>query len=414
MNILFIADNFPPETNAAASRVFERAKHWVKAGHHVTFLTSAPNFPQGKVYAGYKNRWYQKEIMDGMTVIRVKTFIVPNSGFLLRIIDFLSFMVMAIIVGIFLRKKEVIVATSPQFFAGYAGLILAKIKRTPFVLELSDLWPESIKGVSLLGDSKLYRLLEKFELFMYRKSCQIITQTVAFEKSLVNRGIDKSKITTVLNGVDTSFFKPQPLKNKSLVQEFGLEGKKVIGYLGTMGMAHDLTYALKMAKQLENKNIVFLFVGTGAKKAHLERYTKEHQISNVIFIPPQKKIDIQKWWSICDVALVHLKNDPAFSSVIPSKIFEAMAVAKPIVVVAPAGEASNIVLTNQIGIHLGNYDLGEDANALFNLLNNVEQLQSFSLNMVKFAASYDRAIPAKRFMEVLNKAQGNPPKIKES
>lgn len=405
MNILFITDNFPPETNAIASRVSERAKHWVKAGHEVTFLTSVPNFPEGKIHLGYKNRWYQKEIMNGMTIIRVKTFIVPNSGFFLRIIDFLSFMIMAILVGSFLKKRDVVIATSPQFFSGYAGLILAKIKRTPFVLELSDLWPESIKGVSLLGDSKLYSWLEKLELFMYRKSTHIITQTSSFEKSLVTRGIDKSKIKTILNGVDTSFFKPQINKNQKLINDFGLKGKKVVGYLGTMGMAHDLTYALNMAKQLEKKGIVFLFVGAGAEKSHLENYVKEHHISNVIFIPSQKKMDIQDWWSICDVALVHLKNDPAFSCVIPSKIFEGMGVAKPIVLVAPPGEASKIVLANEIGIHLGKYVLAEDVETLINLLNDEERLQSFSQNMIKCVPLYDRAISAKIFLEVLTTSQ---------
>ena len=127
MNILLITDNFYPEGNAIASRVYERARYWVKWGAQVTIITSAPNFPEGKLYPGYKNKWYQTEQLDGINVIRVKTFICANKGFFLRILDFLSFMISAFFVGLRQKKPDVIVTTSPQFFGAIAACVVAKI-----------------------------------------------------------------------------------------------------------------------------------------------------------------------------------------------------------------------------------------------------------------------------------------------
>ena len=166
MHILFLTDNFPPEVNASASRVFERACYWVAWGHQVTVLTCAPNFPDGKIFSGYKNKWYQVEEMNGIRVVRVKTFITVNKGFLLRIIDFLSYMFMAIIAGIVQKKPDVIVATSPQFFAAVGGWFLGKLKRKPFVFELGDLWPASIRVVMDKPESRVLDLIEKLELFL--------------------------------------------------------------------------------------------------------------------------------------------------------------------------------------------------------------------------------------------------------
>src|SRR6266852_4111612 len=121
MKILFFSDNFVPETNAAATRVHQRAVYWARAGHQVTVLTSAPNFPEGRLFAGYKNHWYRREAIDGITVIRVKTFIASNRGVFLRGLDFASFMTSAVIAGLFQPRPDVVIATSPQFLTAVAG-----------------------------------------------------------------------------------------------------------------------------------------------------------------------------------------------------------------------------------------------------------------------------------------------------
>ena len=154
MHILFLSDNFPPERNAPASRVYEHACYWVRWGHRVTVITCAPNFPEGKVYAGYRNRWYQVEEVDGIRVVRVKTFIAKNEGVVRRTLDYLSFMVAGFGAGLLQLRPDVVVATSPQFFTSVAGWAVAALRRLPFVFELRDLWPASISAVGALQARK--------------------------------------------------------------------------------------------------------------------------------------------------------------------------------------------------------------------------------------------------------------------
>jgi hypothetical protein len=161
MKILFITENFPPEMNAAATRVYERACYWIKWGHEVTVITCAPNFPQGKVFDGYENKWYQKDEMNGINVIRVKTYMSANSGTLKRILDFISFMITGFFASIFQQKHDVVVATSPQFFAAVCGWMVGIVRRTPFVFELGDLWPASITAVGAMKDNFFLRLMER-------------------------------------------------------------------------------------------------------------------------------------------------------------------------------------------------------------------------------------------------------------
>ncbi|MEZ7863697.1 MAG: glycosyltransferase family 4 protein, partial [Rhodospirillales bacterium] len=177
MRILFITENFPPETNAAATRVFERALYWVQDGHDVTVITSAPNFPQGKLHAGWKNKWYHTKFHEGIRVVRVKTYITANRGTTRRMLDFLSFMITAFIAGLFEKRPNVIVATSPQFFAAVCGYALGGVRRIPFVFELGDLWPASIIAVGAMRPSFYLRLMEKLELFLYRRSACVVALT---------------------------------------------------------------------------------------------------------------------------------------------------------------------------------------------------------------------------------------------
>ncbi|MCG8454116.1 MAG: hypothetical protein MI717_13150, partial [Spirochaetales bacterium] len=153
MDILFISDNFPPEVNAPASRTFEHCREWVKAGCRVTVVTCAPNFPNGRVYEGYENRLLQEEVMDGIRVVRVWSYITANEGFAKRIMDYVSFMVSAVAMSPRLGTPDVIVATSPQFFSACAAFLISRIKSRPYVFELRDIWPESIKAVGAMKDS---------------------------------------------------------------------------------------------------------------------------------------------------------------------------------------------------------------------------------------------------------------------
>jgi len=150
IRILFLSHYFPPEGNAPASRVYEMAKRWVAAGHKVEVITGVPNVPSGIIYKGYKNRLRQIEFIDGIRVTRVWTYIAANRGKIKRVINYLSYMASAVVAGLFVRKPDVVIATSPQFFCGWAGVFLARIRRVPFVLEIRDIWPSSIVAVGAM------------------------------------------------------------------------------------------------------------------------------------------------------------------------------------------------------------------------------------------------------------------------
>ena len=350
MRILFLTENYPPETNAAANRVHERAKFWADWGHDVTVITCAPNFPKGRLHDGYANKWYQIGEMDGIKVVRVKTYITANAGVARRMLDFLSFMVTGFFASLFQKRPDVVVATSPQFFTAVAGWAVGLCRRRPFVFELGDIWPASIIAVGAMEPSFMIRMLERLELFLYRQSAAIVALTPKFKENLVGRGIDGDKIPIVINGVDTERFHKIP-RDAALAAEWGLKDKFVIGYIGTHGMAHGLANVLDAAARLrENDRVRFLFVGDGAERDDLMRRAAQEGLDNVQFIASQPREKMPSIWSVCDVALVHLRDSVVFSEVIPSKIFEAMAMGLPTLLVAPKGVASDIILSTRSGV----------------------------------------------------------------
>ena len=333
MKILFLSDHFYPEPSAPAAHVYERAKLWVAAGHAVTVITAAPNFPEGRVYAGYRNAWRAVEVLDGIRVIRVKTFITRNEGFLLRIVDYVSYMASAFLQGLREPRPDVVISTSPHLFVPVAGVLLATWRRVPHVFELRDLWPATIAANTSLRQRPVIRLLERLELWLYRSSARVLAFTPSFQRDLVERGIAPGKIDVVINGANLELFSPPTAPDRALIDELGLAGRFVVGYLGTLGLSQGLENVVAAARLLRGSPVTFLFVGVGAAKPELERAVAADKLDNVLFVGRQPKESMPRYWSVCDVALVHLKDDPVFATVIPSKIFEAMAVGRPILYV---------------------------------------------------------------------------------
>lgn len=164
MNILFLSDNFPPEVNAPATRTYEHCREWVRMGVQVTVVTCAPNYPAGKVFPGYRNRLRAVETVDGIRVVRLWSYITANEGILKRTLDYLSFAGTSLL-GSLLEEADVIVATSPQFFTALSGFGLSLFKRKPWIFELRDLWPESIKTVGAMRDGSALHLLKRLDFF---------------------------------------------------------------------------------------------------------------------------------------------------------------------------------------------------------------------------------------------------------
>ncbi|CAA7612095.1 glycosyltransferase family 4 protein [Magnetospirillum sp. UT-4] len=401
MKILFLADNFPPETNAAATRVYERALYWVRWGHQVTVITSAPNFPQGTIHAGYRNDWYAVEEKDGIRIVRVKTFITANRGTLLRTLDFLSFMFTAGAAGLVQSRPDVVVATSPQFFAAVAGWLIGFCRRIPFVFELGDIWPASIIGVGVMRRNVGLAVMEWLELFLYRRSACVVALTNAFKANLSERGIDPDKIAVVRNGVDLSRYAPR-LRDEDLAAEWGLSGRFVIGYVGTHGMAHNLMNVVEAADLLRHRpDICFLMVGDGAERAMVKAEADRRNLRNLVMIGPQPKSRMPSIWSVCDVALVHLKDSPVFAEVIPSKIFEAMGMGKPLLGVMPKGEAQEIIEREEAGLWVPAGDPEKLAEAAARLKDEHDLLARLAERSHAAAPFYSRRTQAWQMLQAL-------------
>ncbi len=398
MKLLFLTDNFPPEVNAPATRTYEHCMEWKNQGVEVTVITCAPNFPQGAVYKGYKNKLYQTENIDGIKVIRVWSYISPNKGFIKRVLDYISFAVMSFFVALFI-KTDIIIATSPQFFAAVSGRFVGMFKRKPWIMEVRDLWPESIKAVNAMKEnSKSLEFLEKLELYLYKKAKAIIVVTDSFKKNLVGRGVDPEKVSVVKNGVHLSKFKPTE-KNKDLLKKLNLEENFVIGYLGTHGLAHKLDFILEAASKV-NGTVHFLFIGDGAEKKNLLEIKEKLGLENITMLPFVAKEEVRKYISVTDVALVPLKKSNTFKTVIPSKIFENASMKKPILL-GVEGESKEIVEKYQAGLCFEPENEKDFLDKLEQLYKDKELYHKLTKGCQALAKDYDRAFLANKMLGII-------------
>ncbi len=404
MRILFFADNFKPETNAPATHIYERCRLWAAGGHAVTVVTCAPNFPEGRVYPGYENRLRTVETIDGIRVVRVKTYITANEGFLRRTLDYVSYVPGALYFALREERPDVVISSSPQLFVAVAGVAYSMFRRVPHVFELRDLWPASILATSSIKPGPMYRMLERLELFLYRRSRRVLSFTNAFRDDLTARGVPSEKIDVVINGASLDIFSPQPLRDSGIEAQLGVRGRFVVGYLGTLGLAHGLENVVDAAEILKDDPITFLFVGGGAARAGLEKLVSERKLTNVILAPRVAKEVLPRYWSVCDASLVHLKDDPLFASVIPSKIFESMAVGLPIVYVGPDGEGSQIVREHDAGLVVAPAAPNLLANAVRTLAADSALRGRLAANSRAAAPLYSRERQAERTLDVLHKA----------
>ncbi len=368
-------------------------------GHQVTVITCAPNFPQGKVYEGYRNRLWQEESIAGIRVIRVWTYIVPNEGLVRRTLDYISFSITGFLAGLFVGT-DLIVATSPQFFCALAGRTLSFFKRRPWVMEVRDLWPESIKTVGVVKkDNAFIRYFEWEEKRCYRSACKIVVVTDSFKRRLEEKGVDADKIFVVKNGVNKELFTPMA-KDSELLAELGLQGKKVIGYIGTHGLAHKLDFIMRCAKELEGKSDYhFLMIGNGAAKESLMKLKEELGCSNLTMLDSVPKEQVNRYISILDVALINLRKSELFTTVIPSKIFENAGMGIPILL-GVEGEAQEIVEGYGAGIGF-EPENAEDFIMKLEQLIEPNQYEKCKEGCLRLAADFDRKVLARKMLEVL-------------
>ncbi len=408
MKILFFSHYFPPEVNAPANRTYEHCRRWAAAGHDVTVVTCVPNCPDGVAYEGYRSRFRRQETMvDGIRVVRVWTFLARNANSNRRIANFVSYLVTAVWTALWLKKPDIVVATSPQFFCGWAGVWAARLKRIPFVLEIRDIWPESIAAVGAMRNGKRFRFLKWLERRMYRAASHIVAVGTGYRDQITPKVPEmQEQISVIPNGVDGEYYRPQPADD-ALLEQHGLTDKFVCSYVGTIGMAHGLDVVVRAAKRLQQanrKDIAFMIVGDGATRSALERQVADAGVEDFVAftgrLPKEKMPNVLASSGCC---LIHLHGTKLFETVIPSKIFETMAMQRPIIM-GVRGPAREIVMEAGGGIPMTPESAEELAQIVTQLADDRDNAIEIGRDARKFVLEhYNRDDLATAYLELLDR-----------
>lgn len=411
MRILYVSQYYPPDMGAPSARVSELARQWARRGHDVTVLTAFSHHPHGVKQRADRWRWMRRGSDGPVSVFRCYVLAAANAGFFWRIIGFLSFMFSAMVVGtLFTPRPDVVIATSPQLFTGIAGWWLGRVKRAPFVFEVRDLWPESIVGVGAMRKSRVIGWLKRLAGWLYSASDLVVTVGEGYrDRLLAHYPIEPEKVRIVTNGVDLDQFQFRADRRERIRKQLGLQDKFVVLYLGTQGMAHGLDKVLDAARALAcQSRFSFLFVGDGAEAAALRARAAALRLTNVTFQGPCAREETVDYYSAADACLVPLRKVELFADVLPSKMFEIMALARPIVL-AVAGRAREIVERAGCGVAVPPEDPAALVAALLSLEQDPERAERLGQAGRRHAAAhFCRAKLAARYLEILEEILGRP------
>ena len=399
MKILFLSHYFPPEGNAPAIRTFEHTRQWANAGHDIKVITCAPNVPHGQVYPNFKNSIYSRSVLGGVHVLRVWTYLAANKGKGRRSLNYVSYLFSSVVAGLFSSKPDLMIATSPQFFCGCAGAILAKLKNIPFILEVRDIWPDSIIAVNAISNQRVLKWMFMLEKWLYRSATHIVTVGKGYKKVLVEKGVPPEKISIITNGADLKQFLPAKVAKKG-------DSKFICSFIGTLGMAAGLEIVIRAAQYLDSideLDIVFHLVGDGADYENLLKKVSDLNIRRIQFAGLVKKENISDYLEKTDVCLIHLIKSDLFKTVIPSKLFEAMASEVP-VVIGVQGEAAAIVEAAQCGLSFTPENHLELCDLLIQLNNDpILRASMGEQGRVYLESHFCREQLADQYLEVLHK-----------
>jgi glycosyltransferase involved in cell wall biosynthesis len=352
MRILYLSQYFPPEVGATQTRAYEMARGLVSAGHHVTMITEVPNHPHGIIPPEYRGRFYFREDLDGIEVIRLWVSASPKKHFRNRMAFYLSFMLNAMLAGLFLARGsyDVLYASSPPLFVGGAALPISYLRHIPLVFEVRDLWPESAVQLGELSNPLAIRFSTWLEKACYRRAIHIVAVTQGIYDRLVERGYQQNNLTLIPNGANTELYKPQPI-NHPLRQQLGISSEQfVIVYTGLHGLAHGLETALKAADHLRDRSdILFLFVGDGPQKEALIQMAKDMTLPNVRFHDAVPEPELPGYITLADVGLDTRRRLGISKGTLPVKMFSYMACGRP-VLLSIEGEAVRLLDRAQSGV----------------------------------------------------------------
>ncbi len=344
MRIILLTQYFPPEVGAPQNRLFAMAKGLQDKGAKLTVLTAMPNYPDMRIQADYRGRWSMREEMDGLDVRRVWLFVSKGRGLLARLLNYFSFVCTALLYGLFkLRKADVLLVESPPLFLGITAMWLARAKGAKLVFNVSDLWPESAVQLGLVKNRMAIGLSERLEMCCYRRAALITGQTMGIVYNIRARCPNKT-VLWIPNGVDLELMESIGALGDVRARHGIPSDAFVLAYTGIIGHAQSLEVVLHAAERLYDRpDVLFLLVGDGPERAGLIAMALQKGLSNVRFIDPMPRRDALALVAACDGVVVPLRRNKLFQSAIPSKIFEALALGKPLLL-GVEGEAERIFI----------------------------------------------------------------------
>lgn len=381
MKILLLTQWFDPEPTFKGLAF---ARELQKQGHDVQVLTGFPNYPSGKIYDGYKLKLYQREKIDGISILRVALYANHDSSALKRIFNYVSFAFMAMVFGIFATKKaDVIYAYHPPLTVGLAAIFIKLFRKTPIVYDIQDMWPDTLKATGMMSNERILGIIGRVCEFVYRFVDHLVVLCPGFKAILIERGVPEKKISVIYNWCDEIALQSAlPLNNhyKSI-----MNNKFNVVFAGNMGKAQALGTVIEAAASLHSySNIQFVLVGEGTETQRLKDIVEKNNINNVVFIPRMPMTEIGGVLQQANALLVHLKKDPLFEITVPSKTQAYMAIGKPLIM-AVQGDAADLVDWAQCGRTAISEDCQSLAKAIVDIYSLSEQEKS---RMGENAAQY--------------------------
>jgi len=348
LRVTFLTHYFPPEVGPAQTRLHELAKRLIAAGETVTVVTGFPNYPAGEIFPGYRGKRFMEDTFDGIRVLRTWVFATRSRGFIGRLLNYYSFPMFSLLAVRKLGPTDIIYVQSPPLFTGLAALWFSRLKRAPYIFNVSDIWPQSAVELGMLRNRFAIRLAEMLERHIYRRATRITVATPGILERLAVRGIPREKIFLLTNGVDTAAYNVSS-PDRDLAKRLGLDGHKVFMYAGLHGLAQGLDVILEAAKLTRNPDVLYVFVGDGADKPALVAKAEAEGISNVRFLPIQPTSTLPAVLNLAYATVIPLRRLDLFKAALPSKLFDSMAASRPIV--APLwGEAAALVEAAACGL----------------------------------------------------------------
>lgn len=404
MRILYVSPFYPPDMGAPSARVSELARRWAARGHDVTVLTGFSHHPHGVLRPEDRGVLTRLDHDGPVKVRRIWVYAARNAGVVRRSLDLFSFLGSGMVLGTpLVPQVDVIVATSPPILSGLLGRWLAGARRIPFVFEVRDLWPESILAVGAWKDGTAIGALRRLAAHLYGRADRIVAVGQGYKDGIAEGyGVDPARITVFTNGVESEHFRFDPTERERVRASWGLGGSFTVLYLGTHGMAHGLRAWLDAAERLAgDRDIRFLFVGDGAEKPALVEHAKARGLSHVQFIDPQPKDAVRGLYAAADLCLVPLKKTSLFEAVLPSKMFEIMAMERPILL-SVDGEARAIVEEAGAGLFVPPEDVDAFVAGVRRLAAEPETRAAMGARGRAFVCErFDRAAIADRYLSFL-------------